>query len=212
MYTSVVHTDQEALQALIALHAPTGVPVIADVTYSKGVMWKGMAYQPVLKSDINPVHDVIVADFNCLPYASDSIDVVVFDPPHLPQDAASPKSHWHKKHWGERYGITNDLARDRDNVNMLFPAALAEARRVLVEHGIALVKIVDIVHNHRYQWQHVAVITTAQSMGFTACDMVIRHRQVGPTSGRWKNQYHARRAHSYWICLRNSRRCKRPKA
>lgn len=43
------------------------------------------------------------------------------------------------------------------------------------------------------------------------CDMLIKRDPSAGNmiSGAWKNQMHLRRAHCYWIVLRNSNKCER---
>lgn len=80
-----------------------------------------------------------------------------------------------------------------------------EAKRILKENGIVLAKIADIVHNHKYQWQHVDFIIAAREIGLTPCDMIIK---ADPNAGnlsssKWKNIKHVRKAHCYWIVCRS---------
>lgn len=204
---SVLHgKDSRAIDTLICVHCEVDEPRILDVTHNKGVMWKGSHNHPV-KADINPDFPVdVVCDFTCMPYASDAFDVIVFDPPHLPASASSQKS---SKIWYGRYGITEDNAdklRSGDNVSAMFAPFLLEAKRVLKEGGIVLAKIADIVHNHHYQWQHVDLIVQAQMLDMTPCDLLIKTSagSGNMTSSKWKNIFHLRRSHSYWIVIRNA--------
>lgn len=74
-----------------------------------------------------------------------------------------------------------------------YPAFVREAWRVLEREGILLCKIADYVHNHRYQWAHVELIVAAQSVGFTACDCIIKVRKGPIVDLRWKVAHHSRR-------------------
>lgn len=203
---SVLHGhDSEAIDMLICIHCESEQPDILDVTYNTGKMWKGSVHTPV-RSDINHEYDLdYVANFTELsPFGDDSFDVIVFDPPHLPLAAASENS---SKIWYDVYGITDDdLMRSGDNVSKMFVPFLSAARRVLRPGGVILAKIADIVHNHKYQWQHVDFIKSAQAMGCTPCDMLIKTSSSSGNlqSSKWKNVYHLRRAHVYWIVVRNA--------
>lgn len=197
--------DSEAIDILIDIHCETLDPYILDCTYNKGVMWKKTIKKP-LATDINPLYKTdIIADFTTLPFKADSFDVIVFDPPHIPSDAASKNA---SKLWYDRYGITEDESglRTGDNVNGQFYPFLIESQRVLRHGGLVLAKIADIIHNHKYQWQHVALINDAVALGMQPCDMLIKTTPSSGNmiSGKWENVYHLRRSHSYWIVIRNA--------
>jgi hypothetical protein len=158
--------------------------------------------------DINPEFDLdFVGDFAKMPFDNGSMDVIVFDPPHLPTHAASVNS---SKMWEKRYGVTDSgEGREGDNVCGMFKGFLLEARRVLKVDGIVLAKIADLTHNHRYQWQHVDFINDVREVGMTPCDLMIK---CDPNAGhlessKWQHVKHLRKAHCYWIVVRNSDKC-----
>lgn len=202
--------DNEVIPLLLEIHCNIENPYILDCTHNKGTMWKGLNYN--LKTlDIDPSFNTdFVGDFRNMDFIEDnSFDVLVFDPPHLPTNAASEHS---SNIWKKRYGITDDkdMGRDGDNVSEMFIPFLDEAKRVLKRDGIVLVKLADLIHNHKYQWQHVDFINAVNRVGgMTPCDMMIK---VDPsagnlTSSKWTNVRHLRKSHCYWIVVRNSNRC-----
>lgn len=195
-------SDGRAIDNLVCIHCETDSPRIADVTYNKGRMWRDSYYKPDITMDIHTYDVTCIGDFSMLPFASNVFDVIVYDPPHLPSSAASTNS---SRMWEDRYGITDDVKRRGDNVSELFHPFFIEAKRVLVYGGIALCKIADIVHNHRYQWQHIDLFNAAVGCGLTPCDLLIRTTKAHGNlkSSKWKNVYHLRRAHSYWMVIRN---------
>jgi hypothetical protein len=155
--------------------------------------------------DITHGAGMVTGDFTAMPFAANSFHVVVFDPPHLPTAAASENS---SLIWEKRYGITSEGAgREGDNICGMFRPFLREAHRVLVNGGIVLAKLADIVHNHRYQWQMVDFVVAARELGLTPCDLMIKTRKTGLVSSKWKRVKHLRRRHSYWVVVRNSKRC-----
>ena len=77
-YPSISFSQDEIIRMIIELHCPDGVE--ADVTYGNGCFWSGA--KPKYCSDIKPTGNM-VADCCCLPYPSDSIHSLVFDPPFL---------------------------------------------------------------------------------------------------------------------------------
>ncbi len=206
--TVLIGKDNEAIPILLKIHCNVENPFILDCTYNVGRMWEGSNYKPH-RMDINDKLELdVVGDFTKMPFENNVFDVVVFDPPHLPTNAASKNS---SNIWKERYGITNNenVGRDGDNVVGMFDPFLLEAKRVLKKDGIILAKIADLIHNHRYQWQQVEFINSAIKCQMTPCDMMIK---CDPLAGRlqsskWKNVKHLRKAHCYWIVVRNSLKC-----
>lgn len=212
MVESVVYgRDNEVIPSLIGLHSVSN-PLILDVTFNAGKMWKGLNYA-VKTMDIDPKHGTdYVGDFRDLSFIQERFDIVAFDPPHLPTNSASEHS---SRIWEDTYGLTNDkdAGRDGDNVSPMFYPFLASARNVLKSGGIVIAKIADIIHNHKYQWQHVDFINSAIRAGMTPCDMIVKRDPCGGNlkSSKWINQYHTKRVHSYWIVVRNSNRCEKGK-
>src|SRR3990167_9646860 len=78
-------TDSKLLDWLIPFSLRRDPKIIIDPCFGRGRFWKGSRYLPILiKSDLNPFNSgVVKADFRCLPIKSNSIDVCVFDPPHI---------------------------------------------------------------------------------------------------------------------------------
>lgn len=206
--TILMGKDNEVIPILLDIHCNTTEPKILDCTYNTGKMWKDSPFKPH-RMDVNPQLELdTVGDFTKMPFGDKEFDVIVFDPPHLPTNAASINS---SKIWESSYGITADegIGRDGDNVTGMFEPFLLEAKRVLKEDGIVLAKIADLIHNHRYQWQQVEFINSVQKLKMTACDMMIK---CDPNAGnlqssKWQNVRHLRKAHCYWIVVRNSLRC-----
>ena len=214
-FSSVLHgRDPQALELLFRLHSSVANPYILDCTWGGGVMWKSCAYQPDIKSDLRNLNGIdMVSDFWELPFLSDLFDAIVFDPPHLPTSGVTAGS---SKVYRDVYGII-ESGRGRGNKNVIgmFVPFLRETKRVLVDDGIILAKISDHTHgsDYKYHWQQVGFINACNEVGLSACDMLIK---IDPTSGNmtsstWKNQYHLRKKHCFWIVVRKggySRRAK----
>ena len=203
--------DPEAIGRLLSIHAPES-PLILDATANRGVMWKGCEFHPHRTLDIDPeMAPDDVGDFRAMPYPDASFDVVAFDPPHLPNASGSAGSSGIER---MQYGLTgnHDYA-EGDNVSPAFSPFLAEARRVLRDDGIVIAKIADLVHNHRYQFQHADFIAAAEATpGLTPCDLLIKADPAAANlkSSKWKKVHHLRRAHCYWIVVRKGRCERRP--
>ena len=199
--------DNEVIPILLEIHCNTQNPKILDCTYNTGKMWKDSPIKPH-RMDIDSKYELdTVGSFTAMPFNGAEFDVIIFDPPHLPTHAASINS---SKIWKNQYGITDSGAgREGDNVIGMFEPFLLEAKRVLKKDGIVLAKIADLVHNHRYQWQQVEFIKAVQKLEMTACDMMIKcdPNAGNLTSSKWENVKHLRKAHCYWIVVRNSNKC-----
>lgn len=217
-YSGLLGSDRDALEVLFSVHAPER-PDILDCTFNTGKMWAGIRdkWNPATL-DIDPAFGTdFVGDFRDLSAVVGGrlFDVLVFDPPHLPHAIASAGSSEHPNvvRWRSNYGLNDygDTHRDGSSVAAMFRPFFAEARKVLRPDAVAFCKIADMVHNHRYQWQHIDLIGAAQAEGMTACDMLVK---IDPTGGnlkssKWKNVHHLRRNHSFWVVVRNGSRCER---
>jgi len=203
----VLGKDPECLTLLLSIHAVEN-PRILDVTYNKGVMWKGILNNyNITKSDIDGTLEGLdlVADYKCLPLPEKSFDVIVMDLPHLPSVGSSSK-------WSVKYNtpIYSNGIND-NNVSDNFLPFLQEAKRVLVPNGIVICKIADLIHNHRYQWQMCDFVNDAKSLGLTACDLLIKVDPCGGNmnSSKWKNIKHLRKSHCYFVVVRNGKKCEK---
>lgn len=218
---SVVATDQEALEALLSLHARPE-PRILDVTHNRGVMWRGLTHRHPHRLDRDPElfhlgFTDTVADFRELPFEDGSYDVIVFDPPHL-TDASNgihgaPPTMRGTGH--SRYGNTAPDYRGEADVTFTFDAFLAEARRVLEPgSGVILAKIADQIHGQTYRWQARTLQNKAEAAGFCCCDLMLRvsWARAGLIDPRWKRVCHVRQVHTYWLALRNGPACVSPTA
>jgi SAM-dependent methyltransferase len=181
-----------------------GAQRIVDVCCNERRMWKGSAAAPkVVGYDVDPaMNPDVVADWSALPDADGTVDVLIYDPPHLPVAAASPKS-------DQRFAASFGLGRSvkADNVSSLHAPFLAEAKRVLRPDGLVFAKIKDYIHNHRYQWNLHLFNAEVYAAGLTPCDLIVKRDPAAGNlkSGRWERAHHARNVHCYWAVIRNGR-------
>ena len=161
--------------------------------------------------DINPDLEAqgltnLTADFKAMPFDDESVDILIFDPPHIPTDGVTEGS---SKLYYDKYGITEKRGEGRDGnkVSGLFAPFLSEAQRVLKPNGIILAEIADLVHCSVSQWQQVDFINAVFEAGLTPCDMLIKADPSAGNmmSGAWKNVFHLRKAHCYWIVVRKGK-------
>lgn len=195
--------DPEVLKSLFEFYVhPKGK--VVDLTCNSRKMWKGLNTEGIVFCDIDPeVNPDIVCDFKNTPFKDNEVSVIVFDPPQLPSAAGSEKS---LKPFVKNYGL--DKSVKGYNIDEIFEPFLKEAHRILMNDGLIFVKLADFVHSHNYQWTLVSFINAVKSIkGLTATDLIIKCDPSAGNlaSGRWKNSFHARKAHCWWIVVRKGK-------
>lgn len=195
--------DAELLEQLLCFYPRSEPHLILDATVNGARFWRG-SKRPVVGLDIDPRHKpTLCGDNMAMPFRDCVFDVVVYDPPHIPNQGRD-----RQKDFNTRFGLGARSAKEHGyTFAHTYPAFIAEARRVLINEGVLLCKITDYVHNHRYQWAHVDLIRAGQDAGLTACDCIIKVRKGPIIDPKWKTAHHSRRQHSYWIIFRKSSRC-----
>lgn len=138
-----------------------------------------------------------------MPFAPATFDVVVYDPPHIPNQGKDKL-----KDFNVRFGLIVKSSKEtKYTFTHTFAPFLKEAWIVLREEGILLCKLTDYIHHHRYQWAHVEFIEAARYVGFTPCDCIIKIRKGPIIDPKWKIAHHSRRQHCYWLIFRKSKKC-----
>ena len=192
--------DPDVLRMLFGFYShPKGK--IVDLTCNSRRMWKGLDISGVTFCDIDPsMNPDIVCDFRTTPFSDKEVAVIVFDPPHLPAAAGSPKS---MESFAQRYGLHQTVK--GDNIDPFFKPFLAEAARILKNDGLIFAKLCDFVHNHMYQWSLVSFVNAVRDTpGLTPTDLIVKCDPAAGrlTSSKWVNSHHARRSHCWWIVVR----------
>ena len=195
--------DAELLERLLTFYPRKKPKRILDATVNGGRFWKGPR-RKVIGLDIAGIHrPTIVGDNTRMPFADRRFDVVVYDPPHIPNQGKD-----NLKDFSVRFGLT--LRSSKENGYTFahtYPPFVREAYRVLKPEGILLCKITDYIHDHQYQWAHVDFIQAARAVGFTPCDCIIKTRKGPIIDPKWKVAHHSRRQHCYWLVFRKSDKC-----
>lgn len=196
-------SDAELLERMLDFYPKTTPTAILDATVNAGRFWVGSS-RPVIGLDIDPRHKPdVVGDNTAMPFVDASFDVVVYDPPHVPNQGRD-----RTKDFTTRFGLVGKATPQQGyNFTHTFPPFVREAYRVLRPSGVMFAKLTDYVHGHRFQWAHVEFLQAARAIGFTACDCVVKVRKGPITDPRWKTAHHARRHHCYWLVLRKSSKC-----
>ncbi len=196
-------TDAELLRQLLDFYPRKKPQRILDATVNARRFWDG-ARRNVIGLDRNSkFHPDVIAD-NCrMPFKRSVFDVVVYDPPHVPNQGRD-----RSKDFNSRFGLVlKSSAENGYNLAHLYPPFVSEAFRVLRPEGLLFCKIADYIHNHRYQWAHVELIRAAVDAGFCACDCIVKVRKGPIVDPKWKTAHHARRQHCYWLIFRKSHKC-----
>jgi hypothetical protein len=196
-------TDAELIEKMLCFYPHEDPVDILDATVNTGRFWRG-SNRKVIGMDIDDKYSPdIHADNTKMPCQDSSFDVVVYDPPHVPNQGRD-----RSKDFNDRFGLVQkSSAATGYNFSHTFPPFLREAFRVLREDGVLFCKIADYIHGHRHQWAHVDIVNAAEEVGFTPCDCIIKIRKGPITDPKWKKAHHARRQHCYWIVFRKSDKC-----
>ena len=195
--------DAELLDKMLNFYPRKKPKDILDATVNGGRIWKGLDWQ-FIGMDIDPAHKPdVVGDNTNMPFDDASFDVVVYDPPHIPNQGKD-----RSKDFNTRFGLILTSPKEEGySFAFMYPPFAKEAYRVLRPEGILLCKIADYIHGHRYQWAHLDFVQAASAVGFCPCDCIVKVRQGPIVDPRWKNAHHARRQHVYWLVFRKSKKC-----
>ncbi|MCO6417093.1 hypothetical protein JYK14_13110 [Siccirubricoccus sp. KC 17139] len=196
--------NAELFRQILELHVPPGA-LVADVTFGQGVFWRQVpeGRYRVLRSDL-----ATGTDCRALPYANASLDAVVLDPPYMEgllrekvETRGGQGSHAGLRGWYAAGGDGEAPGGGRwhQAVLDLYLQAGQEARRVLRDHGLLLVKCQDEVSANRQELTHVQIVVGLEAMGFYARDLFVLVRSNRPAVARLKRQVHARKNHSYFL-------------
>jgi len=195
--------DGELLERMLGFYPRKKPRKILDTTVNGGRFWRN-SKRRIIGVDIDPRHHpTVVADNTAMPFRSETMDVLVYDPPHIPNQGKD-----NQKDFGARFGLVLRSSKENQyTFTHTFPPFLKEAHRLLKDEGILLAKITDYVHHHRYQWAHIELINAAREVGFTPCDCIVKIRKGPIIDPKWKKAHHSRRQHCYWLVFRKSKKC-----
>jgi hypothetical protein len=195
--------DSELLEQMLDFYPRKSPKAILDTTFNVGRFWRGTA-RKVIGLDLSARYKpTIIGDNMQLPFHEGCMDVVVYDPPHVPNQGKD-----RKKDFNDRFGLgLKSSSANGYNFTHLYVGFSKEAHRVLRQEGVLFSKIADYVHNHRMQWAHVEMISAATAAGFQACDCIVKVRKGPIVDPKWQTAHHARRQHCYWLVFRKSEKC-----
>ncbi|MFS2263164.1 DNA methyltransferase [Vibrio vulnificus] len=208
-------TNDDLFPKILQLFVKEG-STIADVTYGKGVFWKKVdkTKYNIHFSDIDPnVKDqdkgvIPNIDSRDLPYENSSLDALVFDPPYMEGFYRRSETHLagSSSHSSFREAYSNGTATKQttdlkyhDLVVDMYMSSALEARRVLKDNGVYIVKCQDEVSANRQKLSHVEIIYGLEGLGFYCKDLYVLTRNNKPVVSKLKTQVHARKNHSYFL-------------
>jgi len=193
--SAYVGTNDLVFPYVMSLYVPVG-STVADVTYGNGVFWRCIpkdSYK-LLVTDLGSG-----VDCRKLPYDSGSLDCVVFDPPYM----HTPGGSAHVGHQNFEAYYKNNVSKSEkkyhEAVLDLYFGAAREARRVLRDGGIYIVKCQDEVCANRQRLTHVEIINELANCGFVIEDLFVVLRNGKPGVSNILRQAHARKNHSYFL-------------
>jgi hypothetical protein len=132
------------------------------------------------------------------------MDCVVLDPPymHTPGGTAHV-NHQNYEGYYRNNGTDNGTGEKyHEAVLALYFAAGREARRILKNGGVFIVKCADEVCANKQRLTHVELINEFVSMQFLVEDLFVLVRSNKPGVSRILKQMHARKNHSYFLVFR----------
>lgn len=204
MVKSISYDQAEIIRDILTLHVPEH-RIDLDATYSVGNFYKNTGIEPpALRFDIAPQSpEVQYGDSRCLPVKSGSVHCMMFDPPFLATTGKSLSEDGDANKIAKRFSVyPSELA-----LHQFYIDSIAEAFRVLADHGILIFKCQDKVSSGKQYMSHVFVMNEAVKAGFYPKDLFILLAKNRITADwQTKNQKHARKFHSYfWVFEKNGR-------
>lgn len=200
--SAYIEGNADVFPKILALHVPVGSR-IADVTYGSGVFWRNVDPS---KYTLVPSDLATGIDCRSLPYAGESFDAIVLDPPYMEGLLRDNKDHKAGngsfaafREYYSNGDETNNGPKWHAAVSDLYYKAGAEAYRVLKSNGVAIVKCQDEVSANKQWLTHVEIINHYEKLGFYTKDLFVIVRSNKAGISRLKKQNHARKNHSYFL-------------
>lgn len=139
--------DAELLERMLCFYPRVKPDNILDATVNGGRFWRG-SQRRVIGMDLEASHcPSLVGNNTCMPFPSHVFDIVVYDPPHIPNQGRDKS-----KDFNVRFGLVIRSTKENGySFAHTYPPFLREAYRVLKPEGILFCKISDYIHDHRYQ-------------------------------------------------------------
>jgi len=136
---------------------------VLDLTYGEGIFWKIFKPKFLIGCDINPDKSPVgcSVDFTNTGFDSDSIDVVVLDPPYKLNGTPDPSV-------DARYGV--DITTNWKDRYQLIYDGLKEADRLAKSGGLVMLKCQDQVCSGKIRFQTYDFKNYAEDIGMKLID------------------------------------------
>ena len=123
--------DAELLERMLDFYPRQTPERILDATVNGGRFWRG-SKRPVLGLDIDHAHRPdVAADNTAMPFKDGAFDVVVYDPPHIPNQGKD-----NEKDFNVRFGLVIRSAKENQyTFAHTYPPFVGEAFRILKSEG-----------------------------------------------------------------------------
>jgi hypothetical protein len=196
--------NSPVLDDILKLHVAEN-SVIADITYGLGAFWKDI---DTTKYVLHGSDLKTGTDWKNLPYADNSIDVIVFDPPYIEgfyrkkaTSLAGVGSHsaFQTAYSNSDVQTTSQTKKYHDAVIEAYLSVIPEVNRVLKKSGKFIIKCQDEVSSNAQKLTHVELIYAYEHHKFYCKDLFVVMRNNKPNVSRILQQVHARKNHSYFL-------------
>lgn len=190
-YLSVFEKDGDILKAVSDIHLHKWYD--ADVTYSKGVFWKGLE-KPKRCSDLIPLYDYVTKDDSTLltTYRDNSLSSVVFDPPFLFRNRLSTN--------GDKMCARFSYFNSYEELLRMYQQSLLAIYKKLSGGGVLAFKCQDMTDG-KFYCTHNDVINFATQNGFVLKDILVKvtaHKRQREA----KQQNCVAKVHCYWLIFK----------
>lgn len=164
----IFRRSDDAMCSVVNLHFKEAT--ILDATYGDGVFYKKLD-KKVTRGDIRSGLEVdYIGDCSALPFANDSFDLVVIDPPFKIA---------HRR-YDERYGQSRLSFNTEQKVTRLYEASISELFRV-ARSGV-VIKLSDGSDGHRTYMRHITISNMVKdTIGLDLFDYCVIARENVPS-------------------------------
>lgn len=200
--TSISFSNEDIIRNIMLLEGIERFDL--DCTYSIGSFWKHLP-KPTYKSDLFPKSkNIIEASSNDLPFENESLKSIMFDPPFI----IAGETYKENKKGSSIIAKRFEGYKNFTELKIHYLSTLKETYRILQNEGILVMKCQDVVSSGKNHLTHSLVINMALQVGFYPKDLFIliaKNRLNSFNGEKWKNQYHARKHHSYFLVFKKSK-------